>query len=222
MIHDDIDEIIQRGEERTQELSSKYEGLSFEDLSNFKSEASVQQWEGEDFRGNRKTLQFNPLALSKRERKLNYSVDSYFKETMRAGPSKTEKPAKIPRAPKQIQMQDFQFFPPRLAELQEQEMAAHKRMNDIPAVVRDPASEEDTADKLEEERKAAQEFIDNGACAPLCARWIRLTECVCVQLSRSPRSSCEKRRNSLQRALSSGAGVTSSSSSARWRRMAGK
>ena len=52
----------------------------------------------------RKTLQFNPLALSKRERKLNYSVDSYFKETMRAGPSKTEKAPKMPRAPKQIQM----------------------------------------------------------------------------------------------------------------------
>ena len=50
MINDDIEEIIQRGEARTQELNSKYEGLSFEDLSNFKSEASVQQWEGEDFR----------------------------------------------------------------------------------------------------------------------------------------------------------------------------
>ena len=50
MINDDIDEIIQRGEERTQSLNSKYEGLTFEDLSNFKSEASVQQWEGEDFR----------------------------------------------------------------------------------------------------------------------------------------------------------------------------
>ena len=164
MIHDDIDEIIQRGEERTQELSSKYEGLSFEDLSNFKSEASVQQWEGEDFRGQRKTLQFNPLSLSKRERKLNYSVDSYFKETMRAGPSKTEKAPKIPRAPKQIQMQDFQFFPPRLAELQEQELAAHKRMNDIPAVAREPAGPEDTPEKLEEERRAAQEVIDNGSC----------------------------------------------------------
>ena len=104
MVNDDIDAIIHRGEERTQQLNSKYEGLSFEDLSNFKSEASVQQWEGEDFRGQRKTLQFNPLALSKRERKLNYSVDSYFKETMRAGPSKTEKAPKIPRAPKQIQM----------------------------------------------------------------------------------------------------------------------
>jgi hypothetical protein len=50
MVNDDIDAIIQRGEERTAELNSKYEGLSFDALSNFKSEASVQQWEGEDFR----------------------------------------------------------------------------------------------------------------------------------------------------------------------------
>lgn len=50
MVNDDIEAIIQRGEKRTAELSNRYEGLSFEDLSNFKSEASVQQWEGEDFR----------------------------------------------------------------------------------------------------------------------------------------------------------------------------
>jgi SWI/SNF-related matrix-associated actin-dependent regulator of chromatin subfamily A member 5 len=50
MINDDIEAIIQRGEERTVELNSRYEGLNFDDLSNFKSEASVQQWEGEDYR----------------------------------------------------------------------------------------------------------------------------------------------------------------------------
>lgn len=50
MVNDDIEAIISRGEARTSELNSKYEGLTFEDLSNFKSEASVQQWEGEDFR----------------------------------------------------------------------------------------------------------------------------------------------------------------------------
>jgi SWI/SNF-related matrix-associated actin-dependent regulator of chromatin subfamily A member 5 len=44
------------------------------------------------------------LSLSKRERKTNYSVDSYFKDTLRAGPSKTDKAPKIPRAPKQIAM----------------------------------------------------------------------------------------------------------------------
>jgi SWI/SNF-related matrix-associated actin-dependent regulator of chromatin subfamily A member 5 len=44
------------------------------------------------------------LSLSKRERKANYSVDNYYKETLRVGPSKTEKAPKLPRAPKQIQM----------------------------------------------------------------------------------------------------------------------
>ncbi len=82
------------------------------------------------------------LSLSKRERKSNYSVDNYFKDTLRAGPSKPEKAAKIPRAPKQIAMfvyspsyeniltflfsQDFQFFPPQLAALQDRELAVHK------------------------------------------------------------------------------------------------
>lgn len=50
LVNDDINAIIARGESRTTELNSRYEGLNFEDLSNFKSEASVQQWEGEDFR----------------------------------------------------------------------------------------------------------------------------------------------------------------------------
>jgi len=161
MINDDIDAIIQRGEQRTVELSNRYEGLSFEDLSNFKSEASVQQWEGEDFRAvcirdvlkvarcrltfpQRKQHNFNLLSMPKRERKTNYSVDGYFKDAMRIGPSKQEKAPKLPRAPKQVQMwvafvwpfdslsidaltrNDFQFFPPKLAELQERELAAFK------------------------------------------------------------------------------------------------
>ncbi|KAH9045404.1 P-loop containing nucleoside triphosphate hydrolase protein [Lactarius pseudohatsudake] len=160
-IDDDIDAIIQRGEERTAVLSHKYEGLNLEDLSNFKSDSSLQQWEGEDFRsGQRKPLNFNPLSLSKRERKLNYSVDGYFKETMRAGPSKTEKAPKLPRAPKQISLQDFQFFPPKLAELQERELA---RLNEIAATMRDQGlGDDDTPEKLEAERQAAQDFIDTA------------------------------------------------------------
>ncbi|RXW13423.1 hypothetical protein EST38_g12430, partial [Candolleomyces aberdarensis] len=161
MIDDDIDAIINRGEERTAELSTKYETLNLEDLSNFKSDASVQQWEGEDFRGGRKQLNFNILSLSKRERKSNYSVDNYFKDTLRAGTSKVDKAPKIPRAPKQITIQDFQFFDSRLAELQEREIAVHKRLNGIPAMPRD-AQPDDTPEKLEEERLAAQKFIDEA------------------------------------------------------------
>ncbi|PFH46856.1 hypothetical protein AMATHDRAFT_68955 [Amanita thiersii Skay4041] len=163
LIDDDIEAIIQRGEERTHQLNSKYEGLNLEDLSNFKSDSSVQQWEGEDFRtGQRKALGLNLLSLSKRERKSNYSVDNYFKDTLRAGPAKPEKAPKMPRAPKQISIQDFQFFPPGLAQLQERELAVHKRLNGIVATLRESQGPEDTPDKLEEERRVAQEFIDTA------------------------------------------------------------
>ena len=49
-INDDIDAIIQRREECTVELNSKYEGLNLDNLNNFKSDATLQQWEGKDFR----------------------------------------------------------------------------------------------------------------------------------------------------------------------------
>ena len=50
------------------------------------------------------------LSLPKRERKSNYSVDSYFKDTLLAGSSKIETGPKLPRAPKQIAMQVVLFF----------------------------------------------------------------------------------------------------------------
>jgi hypothetical protein len=46
LAYDDIDAIMQRGEERTVHLNSKYEGLN---LDHFKLDATVQQWVGEDF-----------------------------------------------------------------------------------------------------------------------------------------------------------------------------
>lgn len=80
--------------------------------------------------------------------------------------------------------QDFQFFPPQLAQLQERELAVFKvglrigefgfpltsivqRQNGIVATIRESTDPEDTPEKLEEERQAAQEFIDTGKL--LCA-----------------------------------------------------
>jgi len=48
-----------------------------------------------------------------------------------------------------------------LSELQERELAVHKRLNGIGASTREPQPD-DTPEKLEEERLAAQEFIDTG------------------------------------------------------------
>ncbi|KAF7309662.1 hypothetical protein MIND_00337300 [Mycena indigotica] len=162
VVDDDIDAIIQRGEERTTELNSKYEGLGIEDLSNFKSEASVQQWEGEDFRAGRKALNFNLLSLAKRERKSNYSVDSYFKDAMRTTGAKPEKGPKLPRAPKQITLQDFQFFDAELHLFQERELAVHKRANGVVVPLPEPQGPDDTPEMLEIKREHAQEFIDTG------------------------------------------------------------
>ena len=51
LVNADIDEIIHHGEERTAEINSKYEGLTIDDLNNFKSELSVKEWEGVGGRG---------------------------------------------------------------------------------------------------------------------------------------------------------------------------
>jgi hypothetical protein len=74
---------------------------------------------------------------------------------------------------------DFQFFPPKLAELQEQELNAWKasdsisskfeqlslarvqRANDIAATAREGVTD-DNAEDVEAERVAAQEAIDTG------------------------------------------------------------
>ncbi|KAG1746247.1 SNF2 family N-terminal domain-containing protein [Suillus occidentalis] len=182
LINDDIDAIVQNGEERTAELNSKYEGLNLEDLNNFKSDATVQQWEGEDFRPGVSFCVNFDVVLSVLNHESSFSgkasastcspsrsvngrlitsVDNYYKETLRVGPSKTEKAPKLPRAPKQIQIQDFQFFDPTLAQLQERELAVHKRQNGITATLRE-SGPDDTPEKLEAERAAAQEFIDTA------------------------------------------------------------
>ncbi|CAE6437101.1 unnamed protein product [Rhizoctonia solani] len=162
LIDTDIEAIIARGEERTAELNSKYAGLNLDDLNNFKSESMTQTWEGEDFQNKRKTIGLNWIQPSKRERKGNYSIDQYYKEAMRAGPSKTDKGPRVPRAPKQFVVQDHQFFDPRFVELQEREAAAWKKSQNYKVPLREPVDETETPEMLEEERRQEQEIIDNA------------------------------------------------------------
>jgi SWI/SNF-related matrix-associated actin-dependent regulator of chromatin subfamily A member 5 len=64
------------------------------------------------------------IEPAKRERKGNYSIDQYYRDNMKVGGPKVEKP-KVVRPPKQVHINDFQFFPPRLVELQNREYDAH-------------------------------------------------------------------------------------------------
>ncbi|KAH8116671.1 hypothetical protein DFH11DRAFT_1582248, partial [Phellopilus nigrolimitatus] len=56
---------------------------------------------------NRHGLNLDLLSLSKRKHKMNYSEN----------PSKTERGPRVLHSPKQITLQEFQFFPERLQAL---------------------------------------------------------------------------------------------------------
>ncbi|KAG8942747.1 hypothetical protein FRC04_003517 [Tulasnella sp. 424] len=156
MIDEDIDGIISKGEERTAEMHRKYEALNFEDLSNFKSEAMVSQWEGEDFQKKKKGMFF--LEPAKRERKGNYSIDSYYKEAMRRE-AKPEKLPKALRAPKQIHIWDHHFAPAGLAELYDKEYLAYRKQAGIKAGL-DPKDSTDPRCTGENEEETSTKLVE--------------------------------------------------------------
>ncbi|KAH8068788.1 helicase [Aureococcus anophagefferens] len=90
---EDIDTLLKRGEERTQEQASP--------------RGSLFNFEGENYKGAKGGggLMIN---LPQRERKRNYDVDEYFRDALRQG----DKPAvsREPRKRRGPPMHDFQFF----------------------------------------------------------------------------------------------------------------
>ncbi|KAF8511886.1 HAND-domain-containing protein [Hysterangium stoloniferum] len=92
---------------------------------------------------------------SKRERKGNYSIDGYDKKATPIG-LKTEKAPKQLRPPKQVTVQDYQFYPWEFEALQDHEANAFK----VP--LQDPQNEDEAPEMLEAERAAKQTTIDNA------------------------------------------------------------
>lgn len=92
----DIDSILQRGEEKTQEQQQKLEALGEGSLRNFTvdvpTKPSVYQFEGEDYREKQKISALGSwIEPPKRERKANYAVDAYFREALRVSEPKAPK-----------------------------------------------------------------------------------------------------------------------------------
>lgn len=159
-IDDDIEEVLKRGEERTAELNSKYSNLNIDDLKNFSSE-SAYQWNGEDWSHKRKAegVGLSWLGPAKRERKANYAVDDYYKEALRVS-SRTPS-NKAPR-PKKYNVEDFQFFPSRLPELNEKDtLYLRKTLGYKVPPISEEGSDKD-AEQLEKEREEEQSRIDNA------------------------------------------------------------
>ncbi|KAK4050885.1 chromatin remodeling complex Adenosinetriphosphatase [Microbotryomycetes sp. JL201] len=158
-VSDDIDAIIRRGEERTAELNNKYAALSFDDLQVFKSD-NVKEWEGEEY-GGKKKIGLTWIEPSKRERKSNYSVDEYYRSSgVGRAPNVRQRMARGTRA---HAVNDWQFFSPRLVELQEKELFNTRKKQDYQVPLREDP--EMTAEELEAERVQEQELVDNGKLA---------------------------------------------------------
>ncbi len=170
---DDIDAILQHGEERTRQLNAKYEKLSVEALENFKSE-NAYEWNGQDFTGQgKKDVGIAWINPSKRERKeQSYSMDKYYRQALATGGRTADTKPKAPRAPRQVQVHDYQFFPPALRLLQEQETAYFRK--EIGYKV--PLADDDDVDEEQKEADRALEQQEIDEAQPLTEEQVREKE----------------------------------------------
>uniref|UniRef100_A0A1I8PAI2 Chromatin-remodeling complex ATPase chain Iswi n=1 Tax=Stomoxys calcitrans TaxID=35570 RepID=A0A1I8PAI2_STOCA len=174
---EDIDTILERGEAKTAEEKAKYDSLGESSLRTFTMDtaegtsSSVYQFEGEDYREKQKLNTLgNWIEPPKRERKANYAVDAYFREALRVSEPKAPK---APRPPKQPIVQDFQFFPPRLFEILDQEIYYFRKTvgykvpknselgSEATKVQREEQRKIDEAEPLTEEELAEKESLLN-------------------------------------------------------------
>lgn len=153
---EDLDVILKRGETKTEEMKKRLETLGESQLKNFTLDTgdSVYQFEGEDYREKQKLATLAWIEPPKRERKANYAVDAYFREALRVSEPKAPK---APRPPKQPNVQDFQFFPPRLFELLDKEIFYFRKTIGYKAPLNT-----DHGDNAEKIRKQEQKVIDKS------------------------------------------------------------
>lgn len=158
---DDIDRILAEGEEKTKALNARYEQLGIDELQNFTSE-NAYEWNGEDFTATRKKdIGMSWINPAKRERKeQSYSMDKYYRQALATGGRTADTKPKAPRAPKQVQAHDYQFFPAKLRELQDRETAWYRK--EIGYKVPLPDGDELTEEEKEAEREVEQREIDEA------------------------------------------------------------
>lgn len=160
MTEDDIDAILAAGENRTKELNAKYEKLGLDDLQKFSSE-SAYEWNGKDFTNAKKDIGISWINPAKRERKEQfYSIDKYYKQALQTGGRTADTKPKAPRAPRQISIQDYQFYPQRLKDLQDQETAYYRKEIGYKVPVDD--GDEDTLADRQADQELAQRTIDEA------------------------------------------------------------
>lgn len=166
----DLDAVLNQGEERTQKLNSKFADLGIDDLQKFSSSESAYQWNGQDFKqtgaaAGKKGKKPPPkfwINLAKRERKENYSINNYYKDVMSSSKKSKEKHPSAPKPPKQVNIQDHQFYPQRLVDLQEKETAYFRKQQGYQVPLVEPGEDSDENEAKEAERQLEQQEIDEA------------------------------------------------------------
>eukprot|EP00512_Aurantiochytrium_limacinum_P004433 CAMPEP_0171496774 /NCGR_PEP_ID=MMETSP0958-20121227/6893_1 /TAXON_ID=87120 /ORGANISM="Aurantiochytrium limacinum, Strain ATCCMYA-1381" /LENGTH=1279 /DNA_ID=CAMNT_0012030923 /DNA_START=175 /DNA_END=4014 /DNA_ORIENTATION=- len=106
---EDIDMILEKGRQRTEETKSKYQTDAQHNLLNFRLDDGATQdtfvFDGENYRGKKVG---NFIALPQRARKKNYDVNEYYRDALNT--SSEAKQKKEARLPKGLTMHDFQFY----------------------------------------------------------------------------------------------------------------
>ncbi|XP_052795307.1 SWI/SNF-related matrix-associated actin-dependent regulator of chromatin subfamily A member 5-like [Mya arenaria] len=169
---DDIDAIMAKGEKKTEEIKERLDKLGeghLQKLSFDTEQGSIYQFEGADFREKQK-IGMNWIEPPKRERKANYAVDQYFREALRVNEPKAPR---APRPPKQPNVQDFQFFPPRLFEILDKEIYFYRKSigyrvprnpelgNDAERIRKEEQAKIDEAELLNDEENAEKDDLLN-------------------------------------------------------------
>jgi SWI/SNF-related matrix-associated actin-dependent regulator of chromatin subfamily A member 5 len=155
-----IDKLLKHGEERTAQLNAKYAKLGLDDLQKFTSD-SAYEWNGENFAAVKKRIVQNWINPAKRERKeQSYGIDNYYRQVLTQNSKQTEPKPKAPRAPKQVNIQEHQFYPARLVELQERETAYFRKQQGYKVPL--PDGDDDDLVAREAERDAEQNAVDEA------------------------------------------------------------
>ncbi|CAI5757354.1 unnamed protein product [Candida verbasci] len=127
----DIEELLKRSEEKTQELNLKYAKLNLNALQHFSNDESVYEWNGVDFKKKDVNAITNIghawINPGKRERKENYSIDMYYKDVLNTGRNTSNIGKSGPKPPKQLNIFDHQFFPSKLWELHQLQQNYYKK-----------------------------------------------------------------------------------------------
>ncbi|AEY98221.1 FAFR537Wp [Eremothecium gossypii FDAG1] len=170
-VADDIDAILMKGEQKTHALNARYEALGLDDLQKFNGMAdqSAYEWNGTNFekkKSNDRTVEWINPSRRERRREQTYSVDDYYKDIIGGANTKSSNKnmpqPKLPRPPRTVQIQDFQFPAPCLNALQEKELLSYKKKVNYKVSTHDFTSDDEADEEISNKVTAEQAKIDNA------------------------------------------------------------